>query len=108
MLFRSASTTLGNSLVFDNGTNVGIGTTAPGGKLDIRPDTSWAPSEAVIFGSTGQNPALKFYRPTGDGTTAYPWYIRGGGTASDNLEFVTGYTAAIGSESLSAAKVVIQ
>ncbi|MDO9187456.1 MAG: hypothetical protein Q7W13_15690, partial [Bacteroidia bacterium] len=28
-------TTLGNSLIFDNGTNVGIGTAAPAGKLDV-------------------------------------------------------------------------
>ncbi len=30
-----AGDTIGNSLIFDNGTNVGIGTTAPGQKLDV-------------------------------------------------------------------------
>ena len=35
--FTSVST-LGNSLIFDNGTNVGIGTTAPGAKLDVSGD----------------------------------------------------------------------
>jgi hypothetical protein len=29
------STSLGNSIIYDNGTNVGIGTTAPGAKLDV-------------------------------------------------------------------------
>lgn len=31
----TGATTLGNSLLFDNGTNVGIGTTSPGSKLDV-------------------------------------------------------------------------
>jgi hypothetical protein len=32
----TGSTSLGNSIIYDNGTNVGIGTTAPGYKLDVR------------------------------------------------------------------------
>jgi len=31
----TGSTTLGNSLIYDNGTNVGIGTTSPGAKLHV-------------------------------------------------------------------------
>jgi hypothetical protein len=33
--FTSTGSTLGNSLIYDNGTNVGIGTTTPGAKLDV-------------------------------------------------------------------------
>jgi hypothetical protein len=33
--FTSTGSTLGNSLVYDNGTNVGIGTTSPSTKLDV-------------------------------------------------------------------------
>ncbi|MBI3442812.1 MAG: hypothetical protein HY007_03530 [Candidatus Sungbacteria bacterium] len=32
------SSTLGNSIIYDNGSNVGIGTTAPGRKLDVNGD----------------------------------------------------------------------
>ena len=32
----TAATTLGNSLIFDDGTNIGIGTVTPGAKLDVR------------------------------------------------------------------------
>lgn len=32
---NAAGTTIGNSLIYDNGTNVGIGSATPGGKLDL-------------------------------------------------------------------------
>ena len=37
----TGATTIGNSTIFDNGTNVGIGTTAPGYKLDVQGDTNF-------------------------------------------------------------------
>ena len=43
--FTGAST-IGNSQIFDNGTNVGIGTTSPGGKLTVR---STAAANVVEF-----------------------------------------------------------
>jgi hypothetical protein len=36
----TAGKTLGNSLLFDNGTNVGVGTTSPGNKLEITQGTA--------------------------------------------------------------------
>jgi len=36
----TSATTLGNSQIFDNGTNVGIGTTSPGSRLDVNGNLS--------------------------------------------------------------------
>jgi hypothetical protein len=38
--FTSTGSTLGNSLIYDNGTNVGIGTTSPATKLEIHGNNS--------------------------------------------------------------------
>jgi hypothetical protein len=62
--FTSTGSTLGNSLIYDNGTYVGIGTTSPGAKLDIR--TS---SDQAIFASTdGGYNALEFTSDSGTTT----------------------------------------
>jgi hypothetical protein len=49
----TSANTLGNSLVFDDGTNVGIGTTSPAGSLDIGTWDGWS------------SPALRFSKNTG-------------------------------------------
>jgi hypothetical protein len=56
-------TTLGNSLIFDNGTNIGIGTTSPGAKLN------------VIDNIGGNSPALRVDR---NGWTAFFSQLAGG------------------------------
>jgi hypothetical protein len=45
--FTSTGSTLGNSLIFDNGTNVGIGTASPGAKLDVNGNVIITTSGAV-------------------------------------------------------------
>jgi hypothetical protein len=51
----TAGTTLGNSQIFDNGTNVGIGTTSPGYKLDVNVTDAGVGSKTIIasFGRIG-------------------------------------------------------
>jgi hypothetical protein len=50
----TGSTTLGNSQIFDNGTNLGIGTTSPGAKLDV---SSGNINLSNSFNLTGRNNA---------------------------------------------------
>ena len=71
----TGATTLGNSLLFDNGTNVGIGTTTPSAKLDVS-------GSAYIAGAITlpQNPTGTTY---GNGVSASPPYMINQG-AGDN------------------------
>ena len=48
----TASTTLGNSLVFDNGTNVGIGLTNPGTKLDLAAGSAYGIGNTAVLNLT--------------------------------------------------------
>jgi hypothetical protein len=57
----TGTTTLGNSQIFDNGTNVGIGTTSPVSKLDIRGVLSF-PYISTVTGTT----VVKFSESTDD------------------------------------------
>ncbi len=57
-----SGSTLGNSLIFDNGTNVGIGTATPGAKLEI------AGQIKITSGSPGLNKVL-----TSDATGLATW-----------------------------------
>ena len=45
----TASSTIGNSLVYDNGTNVGIGTTTPIGALEVVSSSSYVISIIIIL-----------------------------------------------------------
>lgn len=51
----TGSTTLGNSLVYDNGTNVGIGTTSPSAKLHVSSGTANEDCVVIIESDTDNN-----------------------------------------------------
>ena len=79
--------------------NVGVGTSGPVGKFDIRPDSSWPLAEAFVVDTDGgNNPRIRLYRPDGAaGNTAYPVHIR---NDSGNLNILTGNAAVLGSETV--------
>ena len=57
----TGTTTLGNSQIFDNGTNVGIGTTSPAYKLDVNGATQ-IQNELIL---STNDAAFRLYRTTG-------------------------------------------
>jgi hypothetical protein len=74
--FTTAST-LGNSLIYDNGTNVGIGTTSPGAKLDIVSTATGSEGLRVDGGGGGFAFVVK-------GGSDYTSHIRAGATIGAN------------------------
>ena len=66
--FTGAST-LGNSLIFDNGTNVGIGTTSPNSKLSLFGSQSgFAPLFTIKNTLTNNNGGVSYIRISADNT----------------------------------------
>jgi hypothetical protein len=81
----TAGTTLGNSQIFDDGTNVGIGTASPTEKLDIRGasglglqiyETSTGNNNRLILSQIGTESRFTSTFNTGSGL--YTWHIGGG------------------------------
>jgi hypothetical protein len=78
----TSSTAIGNSQIFDNGTNVGIGTTSPGARLQVGGNTS--ATQLRIFGGTSgtSSPELQLYGASSDNN----WTLRG----NHNTDFSIG------------------
>ena len=79
---------------------IGVGTSSPLGKIDIRPDPVYPGAGAVIVDTDGgNNPRIRMYRPDGGGpSSSYAIHIR---NDSGNLNILTsGTNTTLGSETV--------
>ena len=92
--FTSTGSTLGNSLVYDNGTNVGIGTTSPGAKLHVNQSgTSGVQTIVAALSSTSLRPVLQFSESTAATITAgMSIEYNGVGSGADNYMAINSVT----------------
>jgi hypothetical protein len=83
----TGTSTVGNSLIFDNGTNVGIGTTSPSTKLHVvsSENANWT----TTFENTGSQ-GHQVYTGYNNGTLRYGLYISGGAGNSTSYDLLVG------------------
>jgi hypothetical protein len=75
----TGSTTIGNSIIYDNGTNVGIGTTAPSYKLTVSGGDIYGSNNLYIAGNVGIGTTAPSYKLHVQGGDIYSsGYVRGG------------------------------
>ena len=87
----TGSTALGSSVIYDDGTRVGIGTTGPVDRVDITGTTSGYPAGRVLFGDGGgYSPYMKFHKWTGTSSNYYQTTIANSISVGGALEFWTG------------------
>jgi hypothetical protein len=77
----TGTSTQGNSMVYDNGTNVGIHTTNPGVDLDVR-GISWVGTTDLVVGTTGSLVQIDQGAATGNTYTRIRSYKNGGTIAA--------------------------
>lgn len=95
----TGTNSIGDSIVYDNGTNVGIGTNAPNSKLEIKGATSENTTVRISNnGGAFEVPTLQFYRNASvngsifyypDGGTSQGIHIRDSRTDVSNIIFET-------------------
>jgi hypothetical protein len=85
--------------------NVGIGTTNPLGKLDIKLG-GWGNIPRVLFKQTSDNPSIRLYRPTGSGTGIYAWWIENRGGQGLTFKYGTN-SVTTGNESVASKFTII-
>ncbi|MFZ8805968.1 MAG: hypothetical protein ACO2OW_00005, partial [Minisyncoccia bacterium] len=100
----TSASTLGNSIIYDNGTNVGIGTTNPAYKLDVSGDvrvTGTLYANAISGTYTGTINAAnvssgQFGANTGGGNYSFPGNVGIGTTAPNGMLHIQGGSGSIG------------
>jgi len=86
---------LGNSIIYNNGTNVGISTTSPTQKLDVAGNIK---GQSLIFSQDDQSVSIT-NRWSTDGT-GYNIFIGGGGSIFDPEEYSPNYNVSLGNDAL--------
>ena len=72
------------------------------GPISIKPAAAASLYSAMglISGYAGSDPVWKYYRPTGSGSNAFPWYVEAGCTSGFDFCLKTGTATTIGAESV--------
>ena len=84
-------------------TSIAIGTSSPKGKLDVLLG-GWGNIPRVLFKQNADNPSIRFYRPTGSGSSIYSWWME---TDNRGINFKYGFGSSTGNES-AVSKVVFK
>jgi hypothetical protein len=88
-------TSVGNSQLFDNGTNVGIGTASPTQKLDVSGNVK---AQSLIFSQGAQSVSIT--NRWSDNGPGYNIFIGGGGSVFDPEEYIPSYNVSLGYDAL--------
>jgi len=90
----TATTSLGNSLIFDNGTNIGIGTSSPSHLLEVQGTTSAGDRQGTIQvytnGNTYTNSFIGFGNNTGTPVGSMKYAMGAVAGTTNSLPFVNG------------------
>ncbi len=96
MLFIFTNLFYAQNNTFPTSGNVGIGTSSPSAKLDVRVG-GWNNFPRILFSQSADNPSIRLYRPTGTAKLAYPWWIE---NHLGKLTFKSGTSTNVGSENV--------
>jgi YD repeat-containing protein len=113
----TGSTTLGNSLIYDDGSNVGIGTTSPGARFTVQTTTSSSAHTLRVTDGTGiinighWDTVTNRFEFSGKPTYFVQYgtgnYISFGTLGSENMRIVAGGNVGIGTSSPSRALNIV-
>lgn len=103
----TAATTVGDSQIFDNGTNVGVGTTSPNAKLEVFDGSIFANQDRAIAWNVAGSGTLRAYILGTSGNELQFWNRQGGINTQAMTIGGTG-NVGIGTASPTNAKLVVE
>ena len=93
----TGNSTIANSLVYDNGTNVGIGTTSPGNKFEVK-GADDAAITAIFQSTAGGNAAYNGGIQLGNAASSQNSQIYHNSSGDNTLTFVSNYSSGTGNK----------